>query len=236
MVEEVVVAVAVIVVVVVYWHLCNSLAYNQGFSRACQCCWVNCELCCCMCARLMSTDRTDSALCRSQSSSLSSLDGPVSKEAVQYLCFAETYARKSGMLGACSEVCVFYQTGFVGTQGCKNKIHFHAWWRTKPLNLVLVSTFMLCVMSVYLLVRLRCLSSFNFFCSKPSDWLWRTSLKWPILCWVEYKTLTKSVIKLSPCRLGAVFHIIRVWQTCFQLLRTISLDQLAIVCLISAKF
>jgi len=70
-----------------------------------------------MCARLMSTDRSDSALCRSQSSSLSSLDGPVSKEAVQYLCFAETYARKSGMLGACSEVCVFYQTGFVEAPG-----------------------------------------------------------------------------------------------------------------------
>jgi len=46
----------------------------------------------------MYADRTDSSLCRSQSSSLSSLDGPVSKEAVQCLCFAETYARKSGMI------------------------------------------------------------------------------------------------------------------------------------------
>jgi len=52
----------------------------------------------CIWPALMSpcVDRTDSSLCRSQSSSLSSLDGPVSKEAVQFLCFAETYTRKSG--------------------------------------------------------------------------------------------------------------------------------------------
>ena len=57
-----------------------------------------CSLCYIWRVMLVCLDRTDSALCRSQSSSLSSLDGPVSKEAVQYLCFAETYARKSGMV------------------------------------------------------------------------------------------------------------------------------------------
>ena len=41
-------------------------------------------------------DKGDSSFCRSQSSSASSLDNIVSKEAIQCLTFAETFARKSG--------------------------------------------------------------------------------------------------------------------------------------------
>jgi hypothetical protein len=44
------------------------------------------------------TDKTDSSFCRSQSSSASSLDNIVAKEAIQCLTFADTFARKSGKL------------------------------------------------------------------------------------------------------------------------------------------
>ena len=35
---------------------------------------------------------------------------------------------------------------------------------------------------------------FQFFSTKPRDWLGRMSLKMTILCWVGYKTLTQSIL------------------------------------------
>ena len=35
---------------------------------------------------------------------------------------------------------------------------------------------------------------FSFFCTKPRDWLGRTSPEWPILRRVERKTLTQSIV------------------------------------------
>lgn len=54
-----------------------------------------------MCTYIV-TDKTDSTFCRSQSSSASSLDNIVAKEAIQCLTFAESFARKSGKVNKMS--------------------------------------------------------------------------------------------------------------------------------------
>ena len=50
--------------------------------------------------------------------------------------------------------------------------------------------FFLCLLrSFHSCIACFCCVGFSFFSTKPRDWLGRTSLKWPILCRVWFKTL-----------------------------------------------
>jgi len=51
---------------------------------------------------------------------------------------------------------------------------------------------------------------FSFFRTKLRDWVGRTSLKWPVLCWVGCKTLTQSI--LSRAKHILMNRLCRCWD------------------------
>ena len=86
-------------------------------------------------------------------------------------------------------------------------LRFEAGFCERRLNLALFFVFILCCSIFFPLMNACfCCVRFSFFHTKPRDWLWEMSPKWPILCRVGCKTATQSIKLAFLWRLGTCFE------------------------------
>jgi len=92
-------------------------------------------------------------------------------------------------------------------------LRFQAGCRSIWLNLALVFLCLFCVVVHFFDWSMRAfvVLEIYFFHTKPRDWLAETSLKWPVLCRVGYKTTTQSVSMKIPASLIA--YLLCSWQS-----------------------